>query len=106
MLSRIREIFRSEYIGAIVIGYLTAVAMMGVVAVVMSPLTFKLLNANHSYRRALGSEPAAFDWDSLVVSVVKIALQLGVAYLLLKWVYPWQEPDATRSTEGGDDAVA
>jgi hypothetical protein len=77
----IKQMFRTQYIGAIVVGMLAfqgATQFVGIVAFTLSRM------ANGPRHSVLEPAPA-FPWDSVVNQLMNAALQFGAAYLLYKW---------------------
>jgi len=101
MLTTVKRILLTQYIGAIVTGFMTAQGLAGVVAAIIFPLQWQLLMRN---RRGPGSfgggdAPRTFDWNEALVALVRAALDLLVAYLLVRWLYMERETH-TNETEG------
>jgi ABC-type antimicrobial peptide transport system permease subunit len=87
-MKRIREIFLTQYIGAIVIGMLVVQAIAGFISLLMQPLIW--------YTQARESRSAMqfalpFPWSQLLPSAITIALYVVVSYLLFAWLYQTEE---------------
>ena len=83
-MRRIRELLRTQYIGAIVIGMLVAQAMVGIVSLLIQPVIW--YQQSRGARSVLpGASP--FPWSNLLPLTLTVILYLLVAYLFLAWVY-------------------
>jgi len=88
MLGRIREILLTQYIGAIIVGFLAVDAISTVISIAVSPATFYLLRQQP--RSLFGAQEPAYDWSGLIVSIVRTALYLVPICLVVRWLY-WQK---------------
>jgi hypothetical protein len=84
-MRRIREIFRTQYIGAIVIGMLVSQALTGVVSLLLQPLIW--YQQYHESRSVMQSGLPPFPWSKLLPLGLTVALYILVSYLLYAWVY-------------------
>jgi predicted Kef-type K+ transport protein len=88
-MRRIREIFLTQYIGAIVIGMLVVQAIAGVISLLMQPLIW-YTQARES-RSIMQSVLPLFPWSQLLPPVITVALYVVVSYLLFAWLYQTEE---------------
>jgi uncharacterized membrane protein len=93
MQKKIREILLTQYIGSILVALLALQALIEIVAMI-----FRIASWPFNYRRSvsLGS-PLLFPWDSLIFSLVSVALYVLIAYVLARWLYPQATPDDTET---------
>jgi len=84
-MRRIREIFLTQYIGAIVIGMLVVQALGGAISLLMQPVIW-YMQVRES-RSVMQSPLASFPWSKLLPSAITIALYVIVSYLLFGWLY-------------------
>ena len=84
---RIREIFLTQYIGAIVIGMLVSQALMNAISLLMEPLVW--YEQTHA-RQSVMNTSQSFPWSNLLRPAITIALYVVVSYALLSWLYPPQ----------------
>ena len=97
-MGRIREILLTQYIGAIVVGFITAQGLIGLVALVTIPLRWYLEFRNRTSSSVLyhaTNQQISFPWDSVLAASVNILLYLLVAYWLARWLYPQAEESST-----------
>lgn len=89
MLNTIKRILLTQYIGAIVTGFITAQGIAGVVTAILLPLQWRLLMRNRQWPSSFGGgdAPRTFDWNETLIALVRAALNLLVAYLLVRWLY-------------------
>jgi hypothetical protein len=89
MLARIRRIFLTQYIGAIVAAILTAEAISGFVSMVSYTLSWRIAERINPYPNVLGSGQTArlYDWTLSVHTLVEALLKLGVVAVLIRWLY-------------------
>ena len=83
-MQSIREFLRHQYIGAIVIGLLAYQGIVQFFQVVTGPLTyfFFRLQTKHSWE-----SPEPYEWGRSLPSLIQAVLAIGVALLLLWWLY-------------------
>lgn len=90
-MRRVREILLTQYIGAIVVGFIAAQGLLGLVALVTTPLRWYLEFHNRESVSVLfhaTPQQVPFPWDSLLSLSVNVVLYLLIAYLLAHWLYP------------------
>jgi hypothetical protein len=87
MLSKLREILLTQYIGSILIGLLVWQATIEVVSVIVRTGFWAY---NHSRQESVLGRPteALYRWDNLIFTAVTTALYLLTAYGLASWLYP------------------
>jgi hypothetical protein len=88
-MKRIREIFLTQYIGAIVIGMLVVQAIAGFISLLMQPLIW-YTQARES-RSVMQAALPWFPWSELLPSAITVALYVVVSYLLFAWLYQTEE---------------
>jgi hypothetical protein len=91
LMRRIREILLTQYVGAIVVGFIAAQGLLGFVALVTTPLRWYLEFRNRQSSSVLyqgTAQQVPFPWDSLLSLSVSILLYLLIAYSLARWLYP------------------
>ena len=104
MVGRLRQIFLTQYIGAIVIAFLTVQGIVGLIGMVTMTLAFYF----ESKRQPAPSifqgptEPPGFAWNALLVSIVAVGLHFLSAYVLLRWLYLRGAPMPPRAAEDGN----
>jgi hypothetical protein len=88
MLTRIRDILAREYIGAIIIGMLTAHGIMALLNGLAQPLHF-FIRTRGMPEGIQGAEGLFGGWDWLhwAVGLLIIAIYFLTAYALLFWIY-------------------
>lgn len=83
-MTQLREFLRHQYIGAIVIGLLV---FQGFQSLIIAVSTAAVLLSSPKARSVLGYETEAIPWDRLLPNFIQAALALGLAYLMLRWLY-------------------
>jgi hypothetical protein len=97
MLKKIREVLLTQHIGSVLIALLGWQVMVEIVTLIVR-LGFWFFR--HWHTQAVWDSPGApFRWDSLIFSVVTVALYQLTAYLLARWLYPEVAPPAATETE-------
>jgi hypothetical protein len=87
---RLRQILVTQYIGAIVIGYLAAQALIAIANIAMLPLRWYLEGRNPATQSVLFNEkphPIPFPWESTLSGVTTVLLYFVIAYGLMRWLY-------------------
>lgn len=102
-MKRVREIFLTQYIGAIAIGMLVVQGIGGIISIVVDPLVW--YQQNRGSHSVMGSMTSSYSLVSLLPLVVRIGLYFVVSYFLFVWLYPTEtippnEVDATAESEG------
>lgn len=81
-----REIFLTQYIGAIVIGMLLVQGIGGVISLLVEPIVWYQQNrASHS---VIQSTSPILPWESFLPLLIRIGLYFVVSYLLFSLLYP------------------
>jgi Kef-type K+ transport system membrane component KefB len=88
-MRRIREIFLTQYIGAIVIGMLVVQAIAGAISLFMQPIIW--YTQGRDSRSVMESALPPFPWSKLLPSAITVALYVIVSYWLLAWLYRTEE---------------
>lgn len=103
-LVRIRNAFRKEYIGAILIALVLMQVVSGSIGIAMMPVWFW---ARQSVQRSLFGSPDArvFAWNDLLGSVIQLVLYALIAYALLRWLYLERPQPGSTENDAGDDHV-
>ena len=80
-MKRIREIFLTQYIGAIVIGMLVVQGLAGLISLLVQPIVWYQQRSSHSSFET-------FPWGNMLPALVSIGLYFVASYLFLAWLYP------------------
>ena len=86
MLTKIRNVLASEYIGAITIGFLLAQVVAGIASAVVQWLAF-YATEKQDHSNLLPSEPSVFPWWNVILPIVSVLLYLLAAGFLFRWLY-------------------
>jgi hypothetical protein len=92
MLSKLREILQTQYIGSILVALLVWQAAIEIVTTVVRS-GFWYFNQRRS-QSVLVPSGTPYPWDNFVFSAVTVALYLLTAYALALWLYPTTAPAA------------
>jgi hypothetical protein len=87
MISKLREILLTQYIGSILVALLVWQAAIEFVTSTVRT-GFWVFNHHRTESVLGGSSGAPFPWDNLIFSAVTIALYLLTAYGVARWLYP------------------
>jgi H+/Cl- antiporter ClcA len=97
-MRRIREIFRTQYIGAIVVGMLVTQALTGIVSLLVQPVIW--YQQYHESRSVMQSGLPPFPWSKLLPLGLTVVLYVLVSYLMYTWIYAKKkELDEATSSE-------
>lgn len=88
-MNQVREILRTQFVGAITIGFLLAQGIGRFIGAGMDPVIWYLEQSKRFDRYV---QPSPFSWPSLAVELVYALLYLLVSFVLTGWLY-W-EPKA------------
>lgn len=88
-MRRIREIFLTQYIGAIVIGMLVVQGLGGLISLLVQPLLW--YQQSRSSRSSFALAAQSFPWGSLLPAIISVGLYFVVSYLFLAWLYPAEQ---------------
>jgi hypothetical protein len=97
-MRRIREILLNEYIGAITVGFIFAQSVIQFINVMVQ------VGSNYWASRQSSAlvRSASFPWNSFIISMTSVALNLLAGFLLLRWLYT-TEPSGIRNDAGDTD---
>jgi hypothetical protein len=98
MLTKLREILLTQYIGSILVALLAWQAALEIITTAVQA-GFWFSNHRHTESVFEGSPGAPFPWETLAFSAVTVALYLATAYGLARWLYPVASPEAQAETE-------
>jgi len=86
MISKLREILLTQYIGSILIALLL---MQAVIEAILRVVRIASWFTSQSHSRSLlsGSPTSEFPWDGLVFSLVTMALYSVTGYALARWLF-------------------
>jgi hypothetical protein len=86
MLSKIREILLTQYIGAILVALLGSQAVSTVI-IAVARNGFWYFDQRHN-QSVLATSGPPFPWENLIFSLVTVLLYLLAAYSLARWLFP------------------
>jgi len=101
-MSRIREILLTQYIGAITIALVAAQGLTAIVNLATIPLRWYLEFHNPGSQSVLFNatpRQIPFPWQGALMGATGVVLYLGVAYGLLRWLYPTASKDVHPPSE-------
>lgn len=89
MIQRLKQIFLTQHIGAIVVAIVSAEGFGGVISLILFPLNWKITSANGPTSNILGtmSYQTAFNWTQEIIIIVNVALHFALVLLLMRWLY-------------------
>jgi len=90
MLTKLREILLTQYIGSILVALLVWQAAIEVVSTLVRT-GFWVFNHQRS-QSVFRTTSTPFPWDNLVFSAVTLILYLLTAYVLASWLYSASRP--------------
>ena len=93
MFSKLREVLLTQYIGAFLIALLVWQAAVELVTRIVR-IGYWFYYTPHPSMFAEYSREQ-FHWDSVILSIVRGAMYLLVAYALGRWLYPPESSGAT-----------
>ena len=94
MFSKLREVLLTQYIGAFLIALLVWQAAVELVTRIVR-IGYWFYYTPHPSMFAEYSREQ-FHWDGVILSIVRGAMYLLVAYALGRWLYP---PESSRATD-------
>jgi len=97
MISKLREVLLTQYIGAFLIALLAWQALIETITLVVRSGYWMY----YSHRSSSLADYSQFRWDNLVVSAVHVVLYLAVAYGLGKWLYSPKIPPVNSNIDEG-----
>ena len=87
MLSRLRQILLTQYIGAIVTGLVAAQCVQTLIRLITS-FVWQLVATWHTPTSLLGeSRYKGADWSTTIYNLIEFLLNIAVVYGLLRWLY-------------------
>ncbi len=92
-MKRLREVLLTQYIGAITIGFLLAQMVTAIVSGIVQ------IGVNYSWASRepssimRGAASVAFPWKTLIYLLTTAALELLIAFLMIRWLYGGDESD-------------
>ena len=97
MLTKLREVLLTQYIGAFLIALLVWQAAVEIVTRVVR-IGYWLSHTQHpSVLGDYSRDP--FRWDGLVLTIVSVGIYVAAAYALGRWLYPLESPKITDKSE-------
>lgn len=85
-MRRLEEILRTQYIGAITIGFLLFQAAAELINIILQPILTYMQNRGRP-QSILAASPGIFNWPQVVLGFIAITLHLIIAGLLILWLY-------------------
>jgi hypothetical protein len=102
MLSKLREILLTQYIGSILVALLGWQAVVEIIIIAVRAGSW-FFESGRSQSALEGSSRSLFPWDTVMVSGVTVVLYLLTAYGLVRWLYPVAaQPIVNESNEAPD----
>ena len=86
MLTKIREILLTQYIGSILIALLIWQALLEFITMALRSVFWSYNHRNTG--SLLENSSSRFPWDNIVFTGVTISLYLCTAYALARWLFP------------------
>jgi hypothetical protein len=83
-MRKLRQILLTEYIGAIIIGFLLAQALAATISTIVQSISFYLEGRSRS---SVFGGPRGFEFGALVPPAVSVVLEVVTAFLLIYWLY-------------------
>jgi ABC-type Mn2+/Zn2+ transport system permease subunit len=83
-MRKLRQILLTEYIGAIIIGFLLAQALAATISTIVQAISFYMEGRSRS---SVFGGRAGFEFGALVPPAVSVILEVVVAFLLISWLY-------------------
>jgi hypothetical protein len=94
-MKKLREVLLTQYIGAITIGFVLAQMIIAVVSgIVQIGVNYTWASREPSSVMG-GAATVAFPWKTIVYLLVTAVLELLIAFILIRWLYTEDEPDAS-----------
>ena len=92
MLTKLRDILLTQYIGSILIALLIWQALFEFITMAVRSVFWSYNHRNTG--SLLENSSSRFPWDNVVFTGVTIALYLFTAYALVRWLFPELFPAA------------
>lgn len=83
-MRKLRQILLTEYIGAIIIGFLLAQALAATISTIVQTVSFYLEGRSRS---SVFGGRAGFEVGALVPPAISVILEVLTAFLLIYWLY-------------------
>jgi hypothetical protein len=83
-MRKLRQILLTEYIGAIIIGFLLAQALAATISTLVQSISFYLEGRSRS---SVFGGRAGFEIGALVPPAISVILEIVTAFLLISWLY-------------------
>ena len=90
MLERYRQLLLTQYIGAIVVAFMLVDGISSTIAAIVSTATTVYLRSRvGSFPEEMGAQvEKTLSYGSLIATAIRAVLFFGVAFLLVRWLYP------------------
>jgi len=83
-MRKLRQILLTEYIGAIIIGFLLAQALAATISTVVQTISFYMEGRSRS---SVFGGRAGFEFGALVPPAISVILEVLTAFILIYWLY-------------------
>jgi hypothetical protein len=83
-MRKLRQILLTEYIGAIIIGFLLAQALAATISTVVQTISFYLEGRSRS---SVFGGRGGFEFGALVPPAISVILEVVTAFVLIYWLY-------------------
>ena len=83
-MRKLRQILLTEYIGAIIIGFLLAQALAATISTIVQTISFYMEGRTRS---SVFGGRAGFEFGALVPPAISVLLEVLVAFVLIYWLY-------------------
>ena len=83
-MRKLRQILLTEYIGAIIIGFLLAQALAATISTIVQSISFYLEGRSRS---SVFGGPRGFEFGALLPPAISVVLEVLTAFLLIYWLY-------------------
>lgn len=93
-MRKLRQILLTEYIGAIIIGFLLAQALAATISTIVQTISFYL----EGRRASVFGGRGGFEFGALVPPAISVILEVLTAFILLYWLYWSGDAPAERET--------
>ncbi len=94
-MRKLRQILLTEYIGAIIIGFLLAQALAATISTIVQTISFYMEGRTRS---SVFGGRAGFEFGALVPPAISVILEVLVAFVLIYWLY-WSGDNSADSVE-------
>jgi len=83
-MRKLRQILLTEYIGAIIIGFLLAQALAATISTIVQAISFYLEGRSRS---SVFGGRAGFEFGALLPPAISVILEVLTAFILIYWLY-------------------